>query len=174
MKYYYYESSIDTQYVEKLIEFLNTNTWPITIYFASEGWCNSGWQTLLNVLNSEKERITLIAIGKLMSTAFDIFFSFEWKKSIEYSVLGMYHQSTVDISINVKWNPVFQSDKAFKLWVASYLDHTKEICRISGMNKSEIQKWNKWDDVYFINTRMKEMLDYNLRIKNIWHYQVFE
>ena len=164
MKYYYYESSIDTQYVEKLIEFLNTNTWPITIYFASGGWCAVGGRTMINMLNSEKERITLIATGKLMSNAFNIFFSFEWKKSIEYTILGMYHQATVDISINMKCNPAYQSDKSYKLWIASYLEQSQEICRISGMNKSEIQKWNKWDDVYFINTRMQEMLDYNLSL----------
>lgn len=163
MKYFHINGKIDEILLDKFIEFMNCNQeGDITIIINSGGGKSILATMLIDIININKDRISLVAAG-IYSAAFEIFyFSKCYKYIIEHSV-GMYHLGyVVDISIAIDGKIKFDEDiniyNNFKLDKAHFVK--------TFMTKTELRKFNKREDIYFTFKRLTEIFPKALIISN--------
>lgn len=155
MKYFFLDSRIDEVLLNKFFVFANDNMdydWTITIW--STGGMTGMAKTILYIINSRKERVTLIC-NEAYSAAFEIFYFSDCKKVITKECKGCVHYSASDIRLmrNGKTNDAehacilrnWQEDKNSTKWVRKVL------------TKEENKKFNLGEDIYFTTKRMKEI-----------------
>lgn len=156
MKYYLHSDGINPDTVRQMIEFVQDNEGELTIGINSSGGDVSAAAFLLDCLNANKDRITIIAVTAVFSAAFSLFYRFNGKKKITTGCRGMFHYSTQPITMAANGRPdgwydenaldVLKSDRAG-------LDEFAGLF----MTPSELKKFRKNWDVYFNTQRMREI-----------------
>ena len=106
-----------------------------------------------------KDRITLIAGTIILSTAFEIFRSFTGKRAMIYYCKGMYHKCYQAITTDGSNKPVDSSNACSKINLKCLVQRDLQIAE-SFMNKTELNKFKRGDDVFFDFDRMKEIFPY--------------
>ena len=154
MKYFQLEGTIDESLVSKFMDFCNNNlSDDCTIVINSGGGKSTLATVILDIINSNADRITLISAG-VYSAAFYIFYFAKCKRKIIYGSLGMHHKEYLkNIYITEKGKPKYQDDICQIENLKSVRDNfLKKI-----MTKKEKFIYNNDDDVYFTFDRMKEI-----------------
>lgn len=132
---------------------------PIKIYLSSNGGIISIGTILLDIINNNKENITLVAGGEIMSAAFDLFFFSECKKELLKDTTGMAHYGWTIMSVNENGKPTEDFEKfllkEMKDNKASNIDKYKEL----GLTIAELNKIKIGKNCYFNYTRLKELLE---------------
>ena len=156
----FYEKTIDEDLLTSISEAISSND-DIKIYLNSTGgseWCSSA---IIDIINSNKDKVELIGFGYLLSAAFHIMMESECKKRILDNTYGMYHQSIWDVEISALNKPSnvldkFRVEKSIKEYRVYYEDKCKEW----GFNEQELKKYKKGEDVYFSYERFKELINH--------------
>ena len=74
MKFYTFDRvDIDKDFQSKIAEILNSDDDKIIIYFSSEGGYVNIADTIIDMINLNKDRVTLVAYDCLISSAFRLF-----------------------------------------------------------------------------------------------------
>ena len=155
MKYFHLGEEILEVLISKFIDFYNEyQKEPITIILNSAGGIVSYSDFLVDLINNNAKKITITNLG-CYSAAFQLFYKATCKKKMVDGTIGMLHLSYVkDVQISSLNKPVLKED----------IIHIKNLSRYQDvafaeqfMNKSEIARFKKCEDVYFSFERMKEI-----------------
>jgi len=157
MKYYIFEGRIEFgEGLQKLLDFIGNNEGELLIGIDSIGGSATIGELLLNILNLNKERVTLQCLNGVYSTAFYLFAEFEGKKLLAENSKGMWHYGKTTICIDDKGNPFDGEDEVVKSSNKYRKAFSGRIAK-KYMNEKELQKFKKGEDVYFGYERMREM-----------------
>lgn len=131
---------------------------PLRIYLRSNGGDLSTCTAIVSLINECKEFIELIGYGELYSAGFIIFFEAECEKSILANTVGMIHYPYSSVLTDargknkkdeiVHLNQLKESKKDFDRFLKS-IDFTEK----------EYNEVLTGGDVYFLYSRMKELLN---------------
>ena len=99
MKQYILNDEINESTTRDLMEFINANDGDLQIGISSVGGWYDHARFISHVLNQNKSRITLVAIGNIYSAAFRMFYEFDGVKKMTFATRGMAHHSRQTISI---------------------------------------------------------------------------
>lgn len=132
---------------------------PITIYINSEGGFAGEGDAIIDIINCNAKRITLVACGEIASCGFNIFFETKCKKRILEGTTGMAHFSWASFSLNESGQPTTDEDRFLMNTMKSNKAKTIKKFREMGLNRHEIGKINTNREAYFTYERLKELLD---------------
>lgn len=155
-KYYILDGQINSESCHKLIDFINTNEGRLVIAINSTGGELSHSEFILRALNDNADRISLVAIERINSCAFSLFYEFNGARSMITPVHGMHHYGYRDITINDDGRPSYASDKITKRQVVFYKKRSIDFAK-KFMTKKELRELKRGWDVYFDFDRMKEI-----------------
>lgn len=131
--------------------------WEIKFYIDSTGWSSASCETIIHMINSQKDRITLIAKNYIASSAFNIFFYSKCKREVLPKCIWMTHMARIDTSMSAKKR--IQTVSKFQLWLMKketrkQIKFLKEIW----VKKKECKLFMNEYDVYFSEKRLKKFL----------------
>jgi len=156
MKYYTVEGVINEESFEKFLGFMNglEDDSDATIILNSGGGKSNLASVILDIINHNKDRVTLISCG-IYSAAFYIFYNAKCKKKMTTESVGMIHRSVSEMRLASNCNPVYFEDiNTIKNWKESESD-LEFVSQF--MSSKELKVFKKGDDVYFTFKRMKEI-----------------
>lgn len=138
----------------------------ITVYLNSEGGGLVEMYMIKDILERCNKPIELVAMGNVMSAAFDLFFEVNVsKKRIISPTIGMTHQAecTVKIKADGKLHDCFYET----LNHVVSLDNKKHFKMLKqlGLTEAELKLYNNGEDIYFPTERLNQFLK-NAKIKN--------
>jgi len=165
MKYFYVEGEMFDDFATSIFQILNDNEGDVTIGFCSMGGDNRITRYLLDALNQNKDRVTLVAVNSVYSSAFELFYRFKGKRVLGYMVRGMYHQSSAELRISVGGRPQdVEHQVVLEDHKADFVLQTEFVSKF--MNDSELRKFKNNQDVYFGHARMMEIFKDNSKWLN--------
>lgn len=129
----------------------------LVLYFSSEGGCADTSTAIVDVINKNKDIVSLIFYGQLFSAGMQIFLFTECYKEILEGTRGMYHFAWQSMMISEHGRPTSDYD----LFSMREMKETKDenINKLKNkLTAKEIQSISKGKDVYFSYKRMKELL----------------
>lgn len=158
MKILFHDDPFNKDMLTKFFEAVNSSDEIISIYLCSTGGHVSVMECMLHIINSDPKRFNIVGYSELSSCGFEFYLKATCKKEILNGTIGMFHQSTSDITLNDKLKPAYYFDKAVS-------DRKKNIFWPSLMDFmakceftiKEIKKIKRGDDVYFQYDRFKEI-----------------
>lgn len=156
MKNFFLTGSVDHTMVQIVSDALQ-NEWDITFYLDSSGWNSSAAQAIIDMINSDKDRITLCANNVIMSNAFIIFFSVECKRKVLPSCIGMAHMARIDTSMSGK----MRIQTTPKIQLGFMMDEVKKqakFLRKIGAHKKSCKSFLNEYDIYFPEKHLKKFL----------------
>lgn len=160
--------SISTQNTLNFIEDFNRLDFQnyITVYLNSEGGELISMYVIKDLLERYNQLVELVAVGNLMSAAFDLFFEVNLdKKRIVTPTIGMIHQSSNDIRVQADGKLRDPFTKAMKHdMLLDNKMHIKTLKTI-GLNEEELKLFNNGEDVFFTTQRLQQFLK-NAQVKN--------
>lgn len=156
MKYFFFQDDIEKESVEKLVNFINDFDEEILLGLHSDGGQSGLSRYLLDVLNINKERITLFAFEFIGSAAFNIFYDFQGRKKMSFGCIGVYHHASKPISVSGKNNVTYFAGRAEQKTMVELWDNTIERGK-NFLNDKEMKSLKKNEDVPFSFSRMKEI-----------------
>lgn len=132
----------------------------IKIYLSSDvGGYTATAEAIVDLINSNSQRITLIAYGAIYSAGFIIFFKSSCKRVLLKDTTGMAHFSYQPIDINETGNPSSSYDKFAKQEMKKSKTHTLNFLTELGLDKQELNIIKKGDELYMSYDRLKELLN---------------
>jgi len=154
MKYFQMDGTIDEAMLTRFMDFCNSYpSEKCTIVINSGGGMGCTSTMILNIINSNRKRFTLVSAG-VYSAAFCIFYHAKCEKKIIYGSVGMHHKEYLkNIIIGMKGKVIYSDDK----------NSIKNIKLIDDsfshefLTKKELKTYNKSYDVYFTFKRMTEI-----------------
>jgi len=154
MKYFQLEGTINEELVTRFMDFCNNNlSDDCTIVINSGGGKSTLAKVVLDIINSNADKITLISAG-VYSAALYIFFFAKCKKKIVYGSLGMHHKEYLkDMYITSDGKPKYYDD----ICQVKNLKTLRDNFLFKFMSKKEKSIYAKSDDVYFTFKRMTEI-----------------
>ena len=158
MESFYFFSDTDPEDVQKAIEFINKIEEKATIYITSNGGDCYAADVLLDTINENKDKLTLVASGKIMSSAFYIFFSAKCNKRIMEGTVGMYHYSGVSVRLTQSGAFDYEDDEAIIEGMKIEKEINDKWCKDLGMSDKEIKDIKKSKQVFFQYDRLLLLL----------------
>lgn len=105
MKFFIHSTEINYETAVPLLDFIQNNEGPITIGMNSGGGSQEVATFILEAMNQNADRITLVALAGVYSAAFFIFFNFKGKRKMTYGARGMWHYSCQEVNIAANGKP---------------------------------------------------------------------
>lgn len=142
--------------VKDLIDFINGTDCDLRIGFCSGGGEEGLSRYLLDCLNHNYNRITLMPYNFIGSAAFEVAYLFRGTVDIQQGLMGMVHYGSSRPTINDAGQLVYDADiarakdrKGIKTWSKKF---AKKV-----LKKKDYKKFKKGEDVYINYERMKEI-----------------
>lgn len=151
-----FEGEINEELVKEIASFLNGED-QVIMYLYSLGGKVPSAEIIIDMINRNKERVHLIGIGILGSSAFRIFHKVQCKKELHPSCTGFWHQSTVKIDVNQNGKPDTNWDQHWYKVNRKAKKDTFDISKELNLNKKEMKRLKKGYDIYFSAKRMKQL-----------------
>lgn len=156
MKYFNIDAVLNMDMQKRFTDFANDNQdddWTVTIY------CNGGMKIvehyILSIINSRSDKVTVIA-QEVYSAAFTLFMEASCKNVLTYGAKGMNHLGKSEMYIMSNGKPEYAEDRCIlKNFKERQQEEYLKVAKY--MNKKELKKFQKGDDVYFTFKRMKEI-----------------
>ncbi len=158
MRYFIIDQGFDQDLVKSFVSFVNENEGLITIYLDSNGGELPASQIIRDIINSEPERFTLIAVNAIRSSAFILFFSVKCKRRIFEDTTGLHH--LMGRSARIMSNGVHSEEVErfeFKRLKDGHLAEV-EFCESIGFSEKEAKSFGSGKDVFFTTKRLNELL----------------
>ena len=154
MKYFQLEGTINEELTTKFMDFCNNNlSEDCTVVINSGGGKSTLATVILDIINSNVDKFTLVSAGAY-SAAFYIFFFAKCKRKIINGSLGMHHKEYLkDIYINSDKKAIYSTDKC----QIKNLKNIDDSWAKGFLTKRERKGYDKSYDVYFTFKRMKKI-----------------
>lgn len=157
MKYFLLDTIMHNETLSKFIAFTNefpNEDW--TIVIDNGGGKESVCRTMLHMINSRKDRVTLIG-SAIYSSAFELFADAQCKKYLVHGAMGMWHLAYSNVSMGVDGKPLYHEDIAImKKHKETSRDKGIEIAK-KYLTPEEMRSYKKGNDVYFTFKRLQEI-----------------
>jgi len=132
----------------------------LNIYINSSGGDPDFGDSIIDVINNNKEQTTLIAYGKICSAAFDLFYKAKCSKRLLDGVIGMAHLARVEMeNFTVTDSKETIEAGIYKKWWAEDKKKRLKFYEDLGLDRKELQKIKQRGDVYFQYNRLLELLN---------------
>lgn len=156
MKNFFLSGTVDHQMVQTVSDALE-NEWEITFYLDSSGWNSSAAQAIINMINADKDRITLCANNFICSNAFVIFFYTECKRKVLPWCVGMAHMARIDTSMSGKMR-IQNTPKIQMEFMMKEAKRQSKFLREIGASKKSCKSFLNEYDIYFPEKHLKNFL----------------
>lgn len=131
----------------------------LTIYLNSIGGNPALGLIIVDMIDSRKNKITLIASDCINSTAFEMFVLAQCDKKILAETTGVYHCASREIQINVNGKPKTPEDVLAMEKLMNDKYFTLKVCNLTNMSDEEKYKiLELCEDVTFSYERLKKIL----------------
>lgn len=157
MRVFHLEGEVNEAMRDIVTNALNEE-WDVTFYLNSEWWRAQFAHQIVDIINKNKDRVTLIATLQIASAAFRIFFQSECKRSILDDTEWLAHMARM--SVKMDWNKdVWSTDRwrIKEMWKEE-TKHVKELKKL-WVSKKNRKLFLKWYDIYFNTKKLRKMLD---------------
>ena len=157
----FYEVDIDADFFKELAELLSIKDENHTIYLSSNGGDLWLVEPILKMINDNKDRIEIIGVREISSSALSIFLGAECKKSITKNTFAIWHKPSFSFDLDDKNKPRNDFYKFKNKYIVEGFSKEFELeYKDWGLKKSEIKKYKKGEDVYFSYERLQEILNH--------------
>lgn len=140
---------------------LVTNTlnqeWEVTFYLNSEGWRYQFAYQILDIINKNKDRVTLIAVLQIASAAFRIFFESECKRQILWETEWLAHMARMDVKMDAN-KYIWWTDKWRVKEMKKQEKKEEKKLKILWMSKKNRKLFLKGNDIYMNTKKLKKFL----------------
>ena len=137
--------------------------WNITFYLKSTWWSWYVAQQIIDMINQNSDRVTLIANDYIASAAFRIFFYCTCKRKVLPHTMWMWHMARIDTSISGKKRiqsvPKIQLDF---MWKEAKEDI--KFMKSIWMKEKLCKKFLNEFDVYFWEKELKKLLSWHEKL----------
>lgn len=158
MKYHTIDGDINEENTQALLEFINQNEGhAMQIGISSSGGFFDYARFVTNVLNQNKDSITLVAVGNVYSAAFRLFYEFQGARKMTFATRGMAHHSYQTVPLTN--NGIGATDEAHAAICNSrdYIRPDEIAFAESFMFNEELEKFKQGKEVYFDFARMRQI-----------------
>ena len=157
----FYEVDIDADFFKELAELLSIKDESHTIYFSSNGGDLWLVEPIIKMINDNKERLEIIGVREISSSALSIFLGVKCKKSITKNTFAIWHKPSFSFDLDDKNKPRNDFYKFKNKYIVEGFSKEFELeYKDWGLKKSEIKKYKKGEDVYFGYERFKELINH--------------
>lgn len=158
--YFNINNSIDESTLNILINQINNlKDGILTIYFTCpNGGLTDTGEALIHLINTNKDRITIIFYGELFSMGMNIFLRTSCSKVVLPDTRGMYHYTWQDIAINESGKPLGEYEKFSLSELKKAKKRSLETIDNLPLTEKESKAMKSGKDVYFSYERMKELI----------------
>ena len=156
----FYEVDIDTYFFKELAELLSIKDENHTIYFSSNGGDLWLVEPIIKMINDNKERLEIIGVHEISSSALSIFLGVKCKKSITKNTFATWHDASFSFSVDSLSKPrnkfyEFKKESIIK----GFRKDIEDEYRTWGVTDDELKRYKKGEDVYFGYERFKELIN---------------
>lgn len=131
--------------------------WEITFYLNSEWWRAQYARCIVDAINKNKNRITLIATHQISSAAFRIFFQSKCKREILDDTEWLAHMGRLTVSMD--WNKEINSTDKWRIEeIRKEEDKQEKLLKSLWVSKRNRKLFLKWYDIYFNTKKLRKML----------------
>lgn len=132
----------------------------LIIYLNSHGGWYAIMECMIDLINRHTDRTILVAYDTIASCAFELFYSVTCHRELLGGCRGMYHQSTITMSVNENGKATDPESKSLNDYVKIHLKpKTIDLCKRLKFTTTELQDIKKNYDVWFQTKRLKQFLD---------------
>lgn len=156
MKYFHFNGDINEKLLDDFLQFINEyQIGELGIVLNSIGGKKNLTHVLLDIININSQRITLISCG-CYSASFFLFYKAKCNKKMTEGNVGMMHYASTNINTMSNGKPTYSEDEnTVSNWKESVKDEVEFVEKF--MTPSELRKYKRGNDVYFTFKRMKEI-----------------
>lgn len=156
----FYEVDIDADFFKELAELLSIKDENHTIYFSSNGGDLWLVEPIIKMINDNKERLEIIGVREISSSALSIFLGVKCKKSITKNTFATWHDASFSFSVDSLSKPrnkfyEFKKESIIK----GFRKDIEDEYRTWGVTDDELKRYKKGEDVYFGYERFKELIN---------------
>lgn len=156
MKIVHLEGSVDETMRDLVTNTLNEE-WEVIFYLNSHGWKSQFAYQIVDIINKNKDRVTLIAVLQIASAAFRIFFESECKREILWETEWLAHMARMDVRIDAN-KDIGSTDK----WRVQEMkkQEKKEVQKLKMLwvSKKNRKLFLKGYDIYINTQKLQKML----------------
>lgn len=153
------KGKLDFDLLDRFTECVNQEHEKITIYLNCTGGSANVYEIMNDIINKNPDRFELIAMNGILSAAFMLFFKATCSKRIMMNTIGMIHQGNQEFTLNDNLKPTYTIDVAWKKRMKKEHLQGIEFVKSIGLNKKELKKYKRGDDVYFQYERLVELFN---------------
>ena len=156
----FYEVDIDADFFKELAELLSIKDENHTIYFSSNGGDLWLVEPIIKMVNDNKERLEIIGVREISSSALSIFLGVKCKKSITKNTFATWHDAYFSFEVDSLSKPrnkfyEFKKESIIK----GFRKDIEDEYRTWGVTDDELKRYKKGEDVYFGYERFKELIN---------------
>ena len=156
----FYEVDIDTDFFKELADLLSIKDENHTIYFSSNGGDLWLVEPIIKMINDNKERLEIIGVSEISSSALSIFLGVKCKKSITKNTFATWHDASFSFSVDSLSKPrnkfyEFKKESIIK----GFRKDIEDEYRTWGVTDDELKRYKKGEDVYFGYERFQELIN---------------
>ena len=156
----FYEVYIDADFFKEIAVLLSIKDENHTIYFSSNGGDLWLVEPIIKMINDNKERLEIIGVREISSSALSIFLGAKCKKSITKNTFATWHEPSFSFSVYSLSKPrnrfyEFKKESIIK----GFRKDIEDEYRTWGVTDDELKRYKKGEDVYFGYERFKELIN---------------
>lgn len=156
MKIIYLTDDVSQSMCDIVISTINEES-EITFYLNSQWWRAQYARCIVDAINKNKDRITLIATHEISSAAFRIFFLSKCKREILDDTEWLAHMGRIDVRMD--WNKETSSIDNWRVKeMRKEEDVQEKLLKSLWVSKRNRKLFLKWYDIYFNTKSLRKML----------------
>lgn len=156
MKIVHLEWPVDENMRNIVTDALNQE-WEVTFYLNSEGWRSKFAYQIIDIINKNKDRVTLIAILQIASAAFRIFFESECKREILWETEWLAHMARMSVRIDAN-KDIGSTDKWRVEEMKKQEKKEEKKLKILWMSKKNRKLFLQGYDIYINTKKLRKFL----------------
>lgn len=154
-----YREPFEPELLKKIAEAINSDSRHITVYLSSTGGKTSVMTALIEMVNSNKDRFSLVAYDFIGSAAFVFFIKAKCNKKVLINTMAMHHQTITNVDFDEFKKPYYQSDAAELTRMKKERDDSQKFNTQIGLTEYEIKRYRQNYDLYFQYDRILELVE---------------
>lgn len=153
------DEEISLETLEKLTKAYNElpDSSKLDIYFSSSGGLVSVGEAMIDLINRNKKRTTVIVYCMLASMGFLLFTRVRCKRVVLSTAYGMSHLTKWKISLSEGGSVTDRFDKFKEEYMKNKLEATLKFYECLGFTEKEMKELRKGKDVYLTSERLEEI-----------------
>lgn len=156
MKIVHLEGSVDESMRDIVTNALNEE-WEVTFYLNSHGGKSQFAYQIIDIINKNKDRVTLIAVLQIASAAFRIFFEVECKREILWETEWLAHMARMDVRMDGN-KDIGSTDKWRVQQMKKQEGKKEKKLKLLWMSKKNRKLFLKGYDIYINTKKLHSML----------------